>query len=104
MVGLQCAVSHPALVQGVVLIDISLRLLHVKVRLTNSILYCILPTLTFDCLTVCPSVCVAQKQSPLMRPMVSALQTVLRQTPIGELFFKQVHTYIHSYIHSYYHI
>ena len=25
-----------------------------------------------------------------MRPMVSALQTVLRQTPVGEVFFKQV--------------
>eukprot|EP01036_Dinobryon_divergens_P031802 gene31802-41273_t len=60
VVGLQCAVSHPAMIQGVVLIDISLRLLHVK------------------------------KQNPLMRPMVSALQTVLRQTPVGEVFFQQV--------------
>lgn len=60
VVGLQAAVTQPTLVKGVVLIDISLRMLHVK------------------------------KQSPLVRPVVSLLQTVLRETGVGQVFFKQV--------------
>jgi pimeloyl-ACP methyl ester carboxylesterase len=60
VVGLQAAVNRPDLVKGIVLIDISLRMLHVK------------------------------KQSPLLRPLTSLLQTVLRETGIGKTFFKQV--------------
>lgn len=59
-VALQAAVTNPDLVKGVVLIDISLRMLHVK------------------------------KQSPPIRPIVKLIQTTLRETPLGELFFKQV--------------
>jgi len=60
VVGLQCAVSAPELVAGVAVIDISLRMLHVK------------------------------KQSLFIRPLVSALQTMLRETSLGTAFFKQV--------------
>jgi pimeloyl-ACP methyl ester carboxylesterase len=59
---LEAARTRPDLVKGVVLIDISLRLLHVK------------------------------KQNPLTRPLVSVLQTVLRETPVGKAFFKSVAT------------
>lgn len=57
---LKTAVERPDLVKGVVLIDISLRMLHVS------------------------------KQAPIMRPFVSLLQKVLRETNIGKSFFKQV--------------
>ncbi|KAJ1397355.1 Alpha/Beta hydrolase protein, partial [Ochromonadaceae sp. CCMP2298] len=62
VVGLQAAIKEPETVKGLVLVDMSLRLLHVK------------------------------KQSPLTRPFVSALQTFLRETPAGPGFFKQVAT------------
>ena len=57
---LEAARRRPDLIQGIVLIDISLRLLHVK------------------------------KQNPLARPFVSALQTVLRETGVGKAFFDSV--------------
>jgi len=62
MVGLQCAVTRPDLVKGVILINISLRLLHKK------------------------------KQAPLARPFISALQYVLRESGIGKAFFSRVAT------------
>lgn len=54
------AAMNSAAVNGVVLIDISLRMLHKK------------------------------KQSPFIRPFVSTIQTVLRETKLGETFFAQV--------------
>lgn len=60
VVGLQVAKAYPELVKGVILIDVSLRLLHVK------------------------------KQNPLTRPIVKAIQTTLRETQAGAFFFKQV--------------
>ena len=57
---LEAARTRPDLIQGIILIDISLRLLHVK------------------------------KQNPLARPFVSALQTVLRETGVGKAFFDSV--------------
>lgn len=60
VVGLQAAVDRPDLIKGIVLIDISLRMLHVK------------------------------KQPPLLRPFTSLLQTVLRETGVGSAFFTQV--------------
>lgn len=57
---LQAAVQRPDLIKGVVLIDISLRMLHVK------------------------------KQAPIIRPFVSLIQTVLRETKVGKTFFAQV--------------
>lgn len=62
VVGLETAVENPKLVKGVVLIDISMRNLHVK------------------------------KQPPLMRPFTSLLQTLLRETNVGEAFFNNVAT------------
>lgn len=59
-VALQAAVQSPSLVKGVVLIDISLRMLHVK------------------------------KQSPFARPIVKVIQDTLRETNVGPYFFKQV--------------
>jgi len=59
-VGLQAAVTNPELVKGVVLIDVSLRMLNVK------------------------------KQPPLIKPVVRLIQDTLRDTPAGEFFFKQV--------------
>jgi pimeloyl-ACP methyl ester carboxylesterase len=60
VVGLQAAVDHPELVKGVVLIDVSLRLLNTR------------------------------KMSPLQRPFVTLLQNVLRETNIGKAFFSQI--------------
>jgi pimeloyl-ACP methyl ester carboxylesterase len=57
VVGLQAAVDRPDLIKGVVLIDISLRMLHTK------------------------------KQNPFQRPFTSLIQTVLRETGIGKSFF-----------------
>lgn len=60
VVGLQAALQAPDLIKGVILINISMRMLHVT------------------------------KQPPLARPFISAFQTFLRETPVGELFFSQV--------------
>jgi pimeloyl-ACP methyl ester carboxylesterase len=60
VVGLQAAVTRPDLIKGVVLMNISLRMLHVK------------------------------KQPPIQRPLTSLLQTTLRETGIGKAFFEQV--------------
>ena len=55
--GLQAAVDAPSKVAGVQLLDVSLRMLHSK------------------------------KQAPWQRPLVSAFQRLLRETPLGKLFF-----------------
>lgn len=60
VVGLQAASQRPDLIKGIVLIDISLRMLHSK------------------------------KQPPALRPLTSLLQTTLRETELGKYFFKQV--------------
>lgn len=62
VVGLQAAVNHPELIKGVVLINISLRLLTTR------------------------------KMSALQRPLVSLLQNTLRETNIGKYFFDQIAT------------
>jgi len=58
--GLQQAVSYPHTVDGVLLLDISLRLLNER------------------------------KQSPLQRPFVRGLQWVLRETQVGQFFFSRI--------------
>lgn len=60
LVGLQAAIAKPDLIKGVVLINMSLRMLHVK------------------------------KQKRYLRPFLSGLQTLLRETRLGKLFFNQV--------------
>ena len=55
--GLQAAVDAPDKVAGVQMLDVSLRMLHTK------------------------------KQAPWQRPLVSAFQRLLRETPLGKLFF-----------------
>jgi len=62
VVGLQSAVTSPELIKGIVLIDISLRMLHTT------------------------------KQPVLMVPFTTALQTFLRETGAGKYFFKQIAT------------
>jgi len=62
LAGLQAAVSNPELTRGLVLLNISLRMLHIS------------------------------KQSWLARPAVAALQSVLCNTDIGKMFFKSVAT------------
>ena len=62
LVGLQTAAKYPDRVKGLVLINISLRMLHNR------------------------------KQPALQVPFTTALQTVLRETGIGKAFFKQVAT------------
>ena len=62
VVGLQAVVNNPSSYQGVVLINMSLRMLNIR------------------------------KQNPLIRPFVSLIQTTLRESGIGNLFFKQVAT------------
>jgi pimeloyl-ACP methyl ester carboxylesterase len=57
---LQSAVTNPKLVKGVVLINLSMRMLHIK------------------------------KQNFIQKPLVNAIQTVLRETDIGKTFFKSV--------------
>ena len=59
---LQSAVTRPDLIEGVVLINISMRKLHLK------------------------------KQSVFIRPVVKAIQTILRETDIGNFFFQTVAT------------
>lgn len=56
------ALSGRRVIDGIVLMNVSLRMLHVK------------------------------KQQPWQRPMVKALQTLLRETPVGEFFFRAVAT------------
>lgn len=60
--GLQAALAYDSkkMIQGIVLIDVSLRLLHVK------------------------------KQNPLQKVVVPIIQQLLRETSIGSYFFKQV--------------
>ncbi|CAM9813584.1 unnamed protein product [Laminaria digitata] len=58
--GLQAGVDAPKEVLGVVLFNISLRMLH------------------------------TEKQPPAARPFVKALQYVLRETPVGPLFFGSI--------------
>ena len=60
--GLQAAVQTPQHVLGVQLQNVSLRMLHKK------------------------------RQSVIQRPFVKALQTTLRTTPLGKLFFSQIAT------------
>jgi hypothetical protein len=60
--GLQLCLDRPDLVKGIMLLNISLRMLHIK------------------------------KQPVLLRPFVAALQTALRETFLGALFFGQVAT------------
>jgi pimeloyl-ACP methyl ester carboxylesterase len=62
VVGLQETVNNPSSVKGLILINMSLRMLHVK------------------------------KQNPLLRPFVSMLQTTLRKSGVGNVFFEQVAT------------
>lgn len=59
---LQAAATRPDLVKGVILINISMRMLHIK------------------------------KQSFFQKPIVSTIQKVLRETDIGRNFFKNVAT------------
>jgi pimeloyl-ACP methyl ester carboxylesterase len=58
--GLQAAIQRPDLIAGIVLIDVSLRLLHVK------------------------------KQNPLQKVVIPLVQWVLRETALGPIFFKKV--------------
>jgi len=60
LVGLQAATAFPQQVPAVMVINISLRMLHVT------------------------------KQSPLQRPFVAALQNTLRETDVGKWFFASV--------------
>jgi pimeloyl-ACP methyl ester carboxylesterase len=60
LVALQAAVERPDLIKGVILIDISLRLLH------------------------------ETKQSALQKPFVKLVQDFLRESPLGGIFFSQV--------------
>lgn len=60
--GLQAAVQTPKHILGVQLQNVSLRMLHKK------------------------------RQSAIQRPFVKALQTSLRTTPLGKLFFSQIAT------------
>lgn len=60
VVGLQAAKQRPDLVKGLVLIDISMRMLHIK------------------------------KQKPWEKPVVARLQKFLRETDVGKNFFQRV--------------
>lgn len=60
--GLQAAIDDPLLVQGVQLMNVSLRMLHVS------------------------------KQAPWQRPLVSALQAALRRSFLGPAFFSSIAT------------
>ncbi|XP_024518304.1 pheophytinase, chloroplastic [Selaginella moellendorffii] len=62
IVGLEAALTRPASVKGLQLINISLRLLHIK------------------------------KQARFARPFIKAFQELLRQTAVGKAFFKSVTT------------
>ncbi|KAG2300094.1 hypothetical protein Bca52824_036566 [Brassica carinata] len=60
LVGLQAAVSKPEICRGLMLINISLRMLHIK------------------------------KQPLIGRPFIRSFQNLLRNTPVGKLFFKSI--------------
>ena len=60
LVALQAAMERPDIIKGVILIDISLRLLHIT------------------------------KQNPIQKPLVKLVQDTLRETPMGAIFFSQV--------------
>ncbi|CAH8271666.1 unnamed protein product [Arabidopsis lyrata] len=60
LVGLQAAVSKPEICRGLMLINISLRMLHIK------------------------------KQPFIGRPFIKSFQNLLRNTPVGKLFFKSI--------------
>lgn len=60
VVGLQAALNAPEWIEEVVIMDLSLRLLHVK------------------------------KQSSLQKVVVPAIQYILRETSAGSFFFKRV--------------
>lgn len=62
LVGLQAAVMAPNICKGLVLLNISLRMLHVT------------------------------KQPPLARPLIKSFQSLLRNTALGKLFFTTVAT------------
>ncbi|XP_010673479.1 uncharacterized protein LOC104889848 isoform X2 [Beta vulgaris subsp. vulgaris] len=62
LVGLQAAVMEPQICKGLVLLNISLRMLHIK------------------------------KQPPLGRPLIKGFQNLLRNTDLGKLFFGTVAT------------
>ncbi|KAJ8437151.1 hypothetical protein Cgig2_016894 [Carnegiea gigantea] len=62
LVGLQAAVMAPHLCKGLVLLNVSLRMLHIK------------------------------KQPPLARPLLKSFQSLLRNTALGKLFFRSVAT------------
>ncbi|KAF5725524.1 pheophytinase chloroplastic [Tripterygium wilfordii] len=62
LVGLQAAVSDPKICKGIFLLNISLRMLHIK------------------------------KQPWFGRPLIRSFQSLLRNTPVGRLFYKSVAT------------
>ncbi|KAK2641521.1 hypothetical protein Ddye_023284 [Dipteronia dyeriana] len=62
LVGLQAAVTEPQICKGMILLNISLRMLHIK------------------------------KQPLLVRPLIRSFQSLLRNTALGKIFFKTVAT------------
>ncbi|KAJ9153337.1 hypothetical protein P3X46_026785 [Hevea brasiliensis] len=62
LVGLQAAVMEPQICRGIVLLNISLRMLHIK------------------------------KQPQFGRPLIRSFQSLLRNTALGKLFYKSVAT------------
>ncbi|TXG73057.1 hypothetical protein EZV62_001636 [Acer yangbiense] len=62
LVGLQAAVMEPQICKGMILLNISLRMLHIK------------------------------KQPLLGRPLIRSFQSLLRNTALGKIFFKTVAT------------
>ncbi|KAK0604479.1 hypothetical protein LWI29_016028 [Acer saccharum] len=62
LVGLQAAVMEPQICKGMILLNISLRMLHIK------------------------------KQPLLGRPLIRSFQSLLRNTDLGKIFFKTVAT------------
>lgn len=62
LVGLQAAIMAPKICKGLVLLNISLRMLHIK------------------------------KQPKLARPLIKSFQSFLRNTALGKLFFRTVAT------------
>ncbi|GAB2276926.1 hypothetical protein Dimus_011635 [Dionaea muscipula] len=62
LVGLQAAVMEPKICKGIVLLNISLRMLHIK------------------------------KQPPYGRPLIKSFQSLLRNTPMGKLFYRSIAT------------
>ncbi|XP_010535924.1 PREDICTED: pheophytinase, chloroplastic [Tarenaya hassleriana] len=62
LVGLQAAVSKPQICKGLMLLNISLRMLHIK------------------------------KQPFIAKPFIRSFQNLLRNSPVGKLFFKSVAT------------